>query len=75
MSNYTKVSMNLTQRDIQNAEKVAELFHSSTKADAVSTALGMMRSLGDLMKGKELLLRNKKGELERVVIPGLTDEK
>ena len=75
MSHLTKVSMNLTERDIRNTEKVGQLFHTRSKADAVSAALGIARSLGEMIKGgKELLLRNKKGELERVSIPGFTDE-
>ena len=44
-------------------------------ADAVSAALGITRSLGEMLKnGNELLIRNKKGELEKILIPGLGDE-
>jgi hypothetical protein len=75
MSQLKKVSMNLTERDVKNTEKVSQLFHTRTNADAVSAALGITRSLGEMIKdGKELLIRNKKGEIEKVLIPGLTDD-
>lgn len=70
----TKVSMNLTERDIKNTESVRQLFHVRTNADAVSAALGITRSLGEMVKGGgEILVRNKKGELQKVLIPGLDD--
>lgn len=75
MSALTKVSMNLTERDIKNTESVRQLFHVRTNADAVSAALGITRSLGEMVKdGNDLLIRNKNGEMERILIPGLTDE-
>ena len=75
MSALTKVSMNLTERDIKNTESVRQLFHVRTNADAVSAALGITRSLGEMMKdGKDLLIRNKNGEMQKILIPGLTDE-
>ncbi len=75
MSALTKVSMNLTERDIKNTENVRQLFHVRTNADAVSAALGITRSLGEMVKnGNELLIRNKKGELQKILIPGLGDE-
>lgn len=71
----TKVSMNLTERDIKNTESVRSLFHVRTNADAVSAALGITRSLGEMVKnGKELLIRDKNGEISKVLIPGLTDD-
>lgn len=44
----TKVSMNLTERDIRNTEDVRNLFHVRTNVDAVSAALGITRSLGEM---------------------------
>jgi len=74
-SAFTKVSMNLTERDIKNTENVRNLFHVRTNADAVSAALGITRSLGEMIKnGKELLIRDKNGEISKVLIPGLTDD-
>ncbi len=75
MSNLTKVTMNLTQRDVRNTEKLAERLHTRSKAEAVSAALSITSSLSDLLEGdKELIIRNKKGEIEKVIIPGLTEK-
>jgi len=71
MTTLTKVSMSLTERDIKNTEKVRQLFHVRTNADAVSAALGITRSLGEMLKnGNELIIRNKKGEMKKILIPG-----
>ncbi len=73
--NLTKVSMNLTDRDIKNTENVRQLFHVRTNADAVSAALGITRSLGEMVKdGNEVLIRNKNGELLKLFIPGLDND-
>ena len=75
MAALTKISMNLTDRDIKNTEIVRQLFHTRTNADAVSVALSITGSLGEMVKnGYELLIRNKKGDIEKILIPGLTDE-
>jgi len=75
MPTLTKVSMNLTERDIKNTESVRHLFHVRTNADAVSAALGITRSLGEMVKsGSELLIKNKNGEIQKILIPGLTDD-
>jgi hypothetical protein len=72
MSEYTKVSMNLTDRDVRNTEYVRQLFHVRTNADAVSAALGITSSLGEMVKkGNEVFIRNKQGELQKLLIPGL----
>jgi hypothetical protein len=71
----TKVSMNLTERDIRNTEDVRNLFHVRTNVDAVSAALGITRSLGEMLKnGKELLIKDKNGEISKLYISGLSDE-
>lgn len=67
-----KISMNLTERDITNTESVRNMFHVRTNADAVSAALGITKSLADMVKkGNEVLIRNKKGEIHKLLIPGL----
>ncbi|MBP9726695.1 MAG: hypothetical protein KBD83_04445 [Gammaproteobacteria bacterium] len=71
----TKVSMNLTERDIRNTEDVRNLFHVRTNVDAVSAALGITRSLGEMLKnGKELLIKDKSGDISKLYISGLSDE-
>lgn len=75
MTQFTRVTMNLTDRDVRNTEKVSRLFHTRNKAEAVSAALGITSSLADMIRsGKELVLRNKKGELEKIIIPGLDND-
>jgi hypothetical protein len=70
-----KVTMNLTKRDIENTEKLSEKLHTGSKAEAVSAALGIASSLSDLLQDdKELFIRNKNGEIEKVIIPGLTEK-
>ena len=69
-----KVTMNLTDRDVQNTEFIRELAHARSNASAVSIALSLSRFIaGQLQEGSELLLRNRNGEIERVVMPELTD--
>lgn len=68
-----RVTMNLTQRDVANTEKVRQKFHARSNAQAVSAAVTVTASLAELLEnGGELLVRNKDGETQRIVIPGLT---
>ena len=72
MSTLTKVSMNLTDKDISNTEKLKERLHARTKADAVSAALSITASLSEhLAEGEQLFVRTKDGKTERLVITGL----
>ena len=69
-----KVTMNLTDRDRQNAECIQWRTAARTKADAVSTALSLTRFIVDqLGEGNaELLLRRLDDKsLERIVMPEL----
>jgi len=67
-----RVAMTLTARDIRNTEKLKRTFDARSNAQAVSTALALAVSVSDLMsEGNELLLRDKDGTLQKVVIPGL----
>ena len=67
-----KVTMNLTERDIANAEILTARLHSRNKASTVSTALaiteGITRKIED---GGELIVRKKDGSIETVLIAGL----
>jgi len=72
MSNTVKVTMNLTTRDVENTQKVKESLHARSNAAAVSDALAVTTKLIDLSKkGNEILIRNKNGELERLVFADL----
>jgi hypothetical protein len=62
-----KVRMNVTSRDVENVNIVRTALHRSTNAEAVSDALATTAKLVDLIKDDhEILIRNKKGELERL---------
>lgn len=68
-----RVAMNLTKRDIENTNKVRATLHARNNAQAVSSALSLVVSMTDLLEdGSVLMVRDKNGELQRVVIPGLT---
>ncbi len=67
-----KVTMNLSQRDVDNTAAVREKFQSRSNAAAVSVALGVTKTLADIVdNGGEILVRNKDGQVERVIITGL----
>ena len=68
----TKVSMNLTDRDIENTETLARRLHSRSKASAVSSALAIAEGITrSIEHGDEVLIRTKHGDLERVIITGV----
>ena len=67
-----RVAMTLTARDVRNTEKLKRTFDARSNAQAVSTALALAVSVSELIiEGNELLLRDKNGMLQKVVIPGL----
>jgi hypothetical protein len=73
MTQLRKVTMNLSERDIRNTEKLTEQLHARSKAEAVSAALSITSFLSEMLQGdKELIIRDKKGGIEKVIIPGLT---
>jgi hypothetical protein len=71
----TKVTMNLSDRDIANTDALVALTGSRSKAAAVSTALSVTKLLASRMsRGSEVLIRGKDGKIESLVIPELVDE-
>ncbi len=69
-----KVTMNLTEKDIQNTEKLTALFDSRSKASTVSTALSITKFLADnISKGNEIMIKKKDGSKETIHIVGLND--
>lgn len=70
--NTIKVTMNLTDKDVDNTDKIRRVFHARSNAAAVSDALSVTATLVAMLKeGNEILVRNKKGELEKLVFTGL----
>ena len=67
----TKVTMNLTERDIKNTETLSQRLHSRSKASAVSSALAIAEGITrSIERGEEVLIRAKDGTMERVFITG-----
>ena len=68
-----KVTMNLTERDVKNTEKLTARLHSRSKAATVSTALSVTAALADIIEdGGTLMIRNQDGSMEGLTIIGLT---
>ena len=67
-----KVTMNLSERDVANTDTLVELTHSRSKAQAVSTALSVTKIIAEkIAGGSEVLIRDKNGNFEKIIIPDL----
>ena len=67
-----KVTMNLTERDIEITDKLTKKLNSRSKASTVSSALAIMDALNEATEdGGTLLVRGRNGLMERLIIPGL----
>lgn len=65
-----KVTMNLTEKDVENTESLVRLTGSRTKAQAVSTALSVTKAIAARLKsGGEVYIKNRDGHIERLIIP------
>jgi len=69
-----EVTMGLTDFDFNNAEIITELFRMRNKAEAVSAALSLTSFLSKALQGdKELIIRDKAGNMDKIIIPGLIE--
>ena len=67
-----KITMNLSDKDVQNTETLKQRLHARSKAETVSTALSVTTSLSKILEeGGELLVKGKDGTTERIIITGL----
>jgi len=68
-----KVTMDLTDRDVENTQYLREVLHARSNAQVISIALSLLRFIVSalLNPGTQLLLRNPDGSLDRVVVPEL----
>ena len=68
-----KVTMNISERDKENAEFLSGLLNVRSKAQVVSTALELLRFVAEARakEGAELLLRRANGDIERILVPAL----
>lgn len=71
-----KVSMNLTPRDIENAEVLKLKLNERNQASVVSKSMAVVRSLADIFESNQssrLFLEKKSGERVEIIIPGLSN--
>ena len=68
----TKVTMNLTDRDIENTDILLWRLNARSKASAVSSALAIAEGITkSIERGEQVLIRKKDGSLEQVFIAGV----
>jgi hypothetical protein len=59
MAKITKISMNLSEKSIQNIDEITNLTHVSNKTTAVATALSLARTiLEQIEDGKKVVIKN-----------------
>ena len=67
-----KVTMSLTERDIENANILVGRLHSRNKASAVSSALAISEGITRrIAKGGELQIKDSEGRIETIIFPEL----
>lgn len=67
-----KVTMSLTDRDLDKAKALAERLNSRNRGAAVSMALAIAEELTRwVAEGDELMIRKRDGTLQKVWIAGL----
>lgn len=68
----TKVTMLLTEQDVENTNRITQWIRARTKAQAVSVALSLARFIIEQrMKGAQILLKQPDGTTERIVMTEL----
>ena len=64
-----KVTMNLTDRDVENAKFLREKLKTRSEAQVVSISLSLTRFIvSEVRKGGQLLMRDPSGRLDRIVM-------
>ncbi len=68
-----KVTMNLTEQDVENADKLTKVFNARSKAATISSALSLANEIAKLIKKGEIMIRGKGGDLEKIVFTGMNN--
>jgi len=71
-----KISMNLTEKDVENAEIIFTKTNARTKAQVVSNALALARFIVERVKdepGARLVVVEEDGTKNRIIVLGITD--
>jgi hypothetical protein len=72
MSELTKVSMDFTESDLKNTDRLRERLKLKSNADTVSAALAMASSFAEHMTdAKDCIIHTKDGKTFQLVVPGL----
>ena len=67
-----RVTMQLAERDFQNAEELLKRFNAQNKAEVVSNALSITEGLTrEVQNGNEIIIRRRDGALCPVTIKGI----
>jgi len=68
-----KVTMELTDRDVDNTQFLRDVLNARSNAQVVSIALSLTRFIVSALRDSnaQLLLRNPNGQVDRVVMPEL----
>ncbi|APC87757.1 MULTISPECIES: hypothetical protein [Vibrio] len=71
-SKLNKVSMNLTQRDIDNAAYLLDVLNERTQAGVVSKSLALTKDIVELLNANsKLLVEDPNGKIHEIKIVGL----
>ena len=66
-----KVTMNLTEKDIETLNQLYDELNVRSKAGAVSTSLGIAQAImAAKSKGGRIIIENDKGESQELLITG-----
>lgn len=65
---FTKVSMNLNSRSIENVNKLCELLKLSNKTHAVSISLELSRAIIDMKKSGWKIIVRKRGKEKEITL-------
>jgi hypothetical protein len=69
-----KVTMNLTDRDAENTNRIRDATLARSNAHAVSIALSLTKFIVEaLQRDNDLLIRKPNGEFERIVMTELAN--
>ena len=67
-----KITMNLTPRDVENADTLTRRLHCRNKASTVSAALAITEDITRrIQDGGQLMIKEKDGSVETLIITGL----
>lgn len=68
-----KVTMELTDRDVENTQFLRDTLQARSNAQVVSIALSLTKFIGAALRepNTQLLIRNPDGTLDRVLMPEL----